>query len=374
MTIEQLLDRISEKTISQEISKLPQNILIYGAGAFGKEVYALLKQHARCAVGFLDRSATEQQTLFEVPVWRLENVPQSVRQCSPLVIFSIVMDRVERIQVIDSIKQAGFPNVIEAQSLRCLMVEADDKEKNCDLKSYYIQRSSKIEQISLKFADEMSKKLYWENIIAHMTRDYSGCSTECPMDEQYFPQDIGWGVHHYVVDCGAYIGDTAAQMIHKNGNLRRYIGFEPNLKNFARLSSYCGQVSDQLGEVTLFPCGVSGQTLHTTFHTGTGSGRIDEHGSEQVCCVALDDVVQNQKIDLLKMDIEGAELNALQAAKNIIMQSRPDLAICVYHNINHIWDIPALIDSWNLGYTFYLRCYNAFTMETVLYAKSNRGE
>lgn len=374
MTIEQLLDKISEKNFSQEISKLPQHILIYGAGAFGKEIYMLLKNHNRSVMGFIDRSAAKNQELFKVPVWSLENIPDSIIDCSPVVVFAIVMDKTERLNVINSIKQAGFSNVIEAQSLRCLMVEPADREITCDLKTYYKQRWDKIEKTSKIFEDCMSEKLYWENVIAHMTKEYSGCITECPMQEQYFPENIGWGTHHYIVDCGAYIGDTAQQLVNKNGKLNRYIGIEPNLNNFIRLSTYCKTMSQQLGEVTLFPCGVSGQTLQTTFNTGTGSGCISENGDQQISCVALDDIIQNQKIDLIKMDIEGAELDALNSAKNMIAKYCPDLAICVYHNTNHIWDIPKLIDSWNLGYKFYLRCYNAFTMETVLYAKSNKKE
>ncbi len=68
------------------------------------------------------------------------------------------------------------------------------------------------------------------------------------------------------------------------------------------------------------------------------------------------------------MDVEGAELEALKGAETLIKQNKPDLAICVYHTPNHIWDIPFYLEGLGLGYKFCLRNYTSFISETVLYA------
>jgi hypothetical protein len=68
------------------------------------------------------------------------------------------------------------------------------------------------------------------------------------------------------------------------------------------------------------------------------------------------------------MDIEGAEPEALKGAEGIIRSSRPDLAICVYHAPNHLWEIAQYLNGLELGYRFYLRNYTTFSAETVLYA------
>ncbi len=67
------------------------------------------------------------------------------------------------------------------------------------------------------------------------------------------------------------------------------------------------------------------------------------------------------------MDVEGAEVEALVGAKNLICNNKPDLAICLYHKISHLWEIVLLVHSWNLGYNFYLRQHD-YTMELVMYA------
>jgi len=71
---------------------------------------------------------------------------------------------------------------------------------------------------------------------------------------------------------------------------------------------------------------------------------------------------------MIKMDIEGAEINALKGAKHIIQYTMPDLAICVYHKISDLWRIPNMLKQWVPEYKFYMRNHKERTLETVLYA------
>lgn len=76
----------------------------------------------------------------------------------------------------------------------------------------------------------------------------------------------------------------------------------------------------------------------------------------------------SEKITFIKMDIEGAEYNALLGCKKIIKEQRPKLAICIYHKPEDIIQIPSLILSLNEEYIFYIRHYSTIWGETVLYA------
>jgi hypothetical protein len=102
---------------------------------------------------------------------------------------------------------------------------------------------------------------------------------------------------------------------------------------------------------------------------GEGSKIIDESGeTETISAVRVDDVLGSEKVTYIKMDIEGAEINALIGAKNIICRDKPKLAISVYHKRSDIWEIPMLLLKYNPEYKFFLRVYSFTGNDTVLYA------
>ena len=79
-------------------------------------------------------------------------------------------------------------------------------------------------------------------------------------------------------------------------------------------------------------------------------------------------VLPDRHISLLKMDIEGSELKALHGAEGLIRENRPKLAICIYHKIEDLWELPLYIKELNPDYKIYLRNHTDSLDEMVLYA------
>jgi FkbM family methyltransferase len=148
-------------------------------------------------------------------------------------------------------------------------------------------------------------------------------------------------------------------------NRVEYIGFEPIQESFDRLAT--NAATKGIRAIT-FPSAVSDRNGIIKFNSMLGSSCRSEDGCTSVACVRLDDVLHNYAPTFLKMDIEGDELRALKGAERLVRTHRPDLAISVYHTIDHFWEIPNLLRSWDLGYAFYLRTHSSACMETVLYA------
>ena len=71
------------------------------------------------------------------------------------------------------------------------------------------------------------------------------------------------------------------------------------------------------------------------------------------------------------MDIEGSEFKALHGAVETLKKFRPKLAISIYHKLTDIFEIPAFINSLNLGYQLFIEHYTIHHEETVLYAKAS---
>ena len=92
-------------------------------------------------------------------------------------------------------------------------------------------------------------------------------------------------------------------------------------------------------------------------------------GEDRLNIYTLDELLKGKKVTLIKMDIEGMEMQALEGAKEIIMTQKPKLAICVYHLIRDIWQIQEKLMQFVPEYQFCLEQPVHVSMsETVLYA------
>lgn len=99
------------------------------------------------------------------------------------------------------------------------------------------------------------------------------------------------------------------------------------------------------------------------------SSHISDGSNETIETVSLDDFMENrEKVSFIKMDIEGAEMNALEGARKTIIRDKPDLAICIYHKNSDILDILQQILDIYPHYRLYIRHYSEFRWETVVYA------
>jgi len=364
--IDRALAAVQERGFLPALRQLRgRTILLYGAGGFGIEMLHHLRSAGLRPAAFLDQNAADIVQREGIPVYPAETAPFD-RQES-VVLFCIVMDKEQRRRVLAWLREIGYSSVLEGQALRVLLVQPDDGAKEAD---YYRTRRERIQSAQELFRDDLSRDTYRQVVFGHMTGDYSGCERlERPMREQYFPSDVplAKGFRRFV-DCGGYIGDTVKSLLDREGSLEACAVFEPDSRNYTAMAQNLEVVREKIGERLLFPCAVSGGAEQCRFAQGTGSGSLSTEGESVVQTVSLDLAIPDFRPTMIKMDIEGAELSALRGAERLIRKNRPDLAVCTYHAVNHVWDIPLLLDSWGLGYRFSLRSYNACTMETVLYA------
>ena len=101
----------------------------------------------------------------------------------------------------------------------------------------------------------------------------------------------------------------------------------------------------------------------------TGDSAINIDGKDWMDVVALDTLFGNKEpITLIKMDIEGAEKQALLGAKALIQTFKPKLSICLYHSCEDLWEIPFLIKSIMPEYKLFLRPHNQYLYQHVCYA------
>jgi FkbM family methyltransferase len=187
---------------------------------------------------------------------------------------------------------------------------------------------------------------------AHTSQDY--CDIQpiektinfLPVGKYWYAQEISLSAYEGLTMCdvGAYTGDTLEQWLDSYGEkLKIYYGFEPDKRQFEELSHKV----DELGvreKSIIYPVGLGDQNASLRFMPDGEGGRIADEGDVVVETARLDAL----KLDIggqlcIKMDIEGFELNALRGAAETIRTYRPELAVCLYHKLNDIYEIPRYI-------------------------------
>lgn len=175
----------------------------------------------------------------------------------------------------------------------------------------------------------------------------------------------GWTVF----DCGAYTGNTSLYFSRLVGESGRVFAFEPSCGTYEQLVTNIQ--NSGIKNIATAPFAVCNHNGTITFSVGNGAGaRIANTGLE-TRAITLDSFATSEnldKVDMIKMDIEGAELDALKGAERIIRRDTPLLAICVYHKKDDFINIPDFISKLDLGYKLYLKHNSTTFNETVLFA------
>jgi len=138
------------------------------------------------------------------------------------------------------------------------------------------------------------------------------------------------------VDAGAYYGSFtlfASKLAGKNGKV---ISFEPDEENYQRLLSNIDLNS--LTNVIPIKKGLWKENTDLKFdNLQSGISALNPDGNISVPVVKLDDELERlniPKVDFIKMDIEGAELEAIEGCRKILENNKIKLAIASYHLVN----------------------------------------
>lgn len=171
----------------------------------------------------------------------------------------------------------------------------------------------------------------------------------------YFDLDIVTPDDNEVfVDLGAYTGDSAQDFIQNMGAYQRIYCYEISKDVFKQLQENMSFYEN----ITLVNKGVGEAEgiMYLSQSEDASANKITSMGEEAVEIVTLDNDIK-EKITFLKMDIEGAEQQAIKGAARHITEEKPKLAICTYHNNYDIWQIPRMLREMNPNYKLYMR-YN----------------
>jgi FkbM family methyltransferase len=263
-----------------------------------------------------------------------------------------------------------------------------------------------LHQMADKLADHASKYAWYSVLlyrltlnpfylhncgIGHNMEKYAFNSYSCNRTYFQFTDDETY------VDGGAFTGDTAEQFIRAvGGQFDRIYSFEPATSHHHSIRERVKAMRDTYlfksrSRFVLSDRGLWNETTTLTFNPGqiadpesggpinTQSAHLVDTGilshiynsndelqvSVKVPVTTIDEATE-QSATFIKLEIEGAELAALQGAKRTIARKRPKMALSVYHKPEDLRTISAFVIEQDMGYRFGFRQHNALVPDAMV--------
>jgi FkbM family methyltransferase len=210
-----------------------------------------------------------------------------------------------------------------------------------------------------RVADDESRAYLEALIRVRWTMDPSQSRRNTHVRSQYLYDGPGTSPQpgDTIVDCGAYTGDTARDFLDRLGGRASIFALEPFPANFARLEGLAATLPSG-ALIPIKAAAASAKGTATLTAPGEDASMYPSLGAAgpigiTVALETLDDLFRDQTVDYVKMDIEGAEADAIRGATRLIVRDQPTMVIASYHRPDDLWAIPRLVESIDPGFRLY---------------------
>lgn len=300
--------------------------------------------------------------------------PSELSQIDNVFVIIVMGDCRAVTRQLQSIRGGGIPTIHISE----MHFSNYEKGKSCEWLENALPR---IEETLSLFHDEKSRDIFTKVFCNKIYLSRTDTPYQTFMTSGEYFENGCWtlGENEYFVDGGAYIGDTVAEFVkYTKGEFGAVYSFEYEAGNYKKLCENIKKYPQEVQKkIETFQCGIwnkreRGWCEYLGESDGTQLMMEDYKSSNAEQCLLdkLDDELKDRKVTVLKLDIEGAEIQGLDGAKNIIMNQKPKLAICLYHTPEHLWEIPLLIHEMCPKYKMMLRHHSVQNYtDTVLYAE-----
>ena len=367
--------RQREQTTFDGILKGGREVLIFGAGNFGRKALRALQSHGYEVQGFLDNNpALHGKEVEGIPVISIKEGWKRHGDSVGVVVaiyFGEAKDTMgERIA---PLKQAGFSRVAHFGHLAWKYPEGLLPHYSLDLPSNLIPKKTRIIEGFSLFHDLTSLRHFVDHVEWRLTLDFDLLPR--PVSQTiYFHEDlITENPEEFLIDGGAFTGDTLKIFLQGFGRKGFYkvLCFEPDPRNFQTLRETAASLVIEKGHIEVYPFALGDAVTEIRVETSGGPSSRVGFGETNISCRMIDEFSTEEfSPTFIKLDIEGYELPALRGAIRTIREKAPVLAVSAYHKQDDLWELPLEIHAMQPAYEFRLAPHVADGWDLVLYSST----
>lgn len=349
------------------LEKCGGQLVLFGAGNLGRRILGVLKIAGITPVAFGDnRSALSGTTIEGVPVLSAAEASRRYGK-SGLFVVTIWSPGHRYADTRDQLIGLGCEHVMCATRLRWKFADQLLPDYCQGLPSLVYEHAAGVLAAGALMADEFSQQEYLRQVRWRALGDFGELSP--PKPDQYFPEGLfELEPNEIFIDCGAYNGITVQRFVKKAPDFVKIYAIDADPTNYDQLLR-CISSMPQRERIRAVRLAVGDE--HTTVRfsgTGTVQAAISSDGDIEVEQVRLDDLLAGEKPTYIKMDIEGAEYGALAGGRNLIGESQPLLAVCLYHTPIDFWRIPLRMHELVPRHSLHIRPHVEDGWDLVCYA------
>jgi len=289
-------------------------------------------------------------------IFKIEDVPRDA-----IILWTATGSPLEVKQQLDKM---GFDNISYLALCKYSTLDLVNPPFIIDFEDDFKNNKEKYSGVYNLLSDKKSKEIFTKVINFKISFDYNfmeGFTND--HKGQYFDKTIVPEIKNIsFLDGGGYVGDTAEEVIKNYPDFKKIWLVEPIPENI-RIAKRELAVHKNIEFLT---CGVSDKKETLYFNEEKSFSSIYGKGTQSVEVDTIDNIVK-EKVDFIKLDIEGAEQDALKGAKECIKKYKPVLAVCIYHKAEDWYKIPQIILEIEENYDIYLRHYMEGIFESVMY-------
>jgi FkbM family methyltransferase len=366
-----------ERTVFDRLARGRQDrVVLLGSGGLGRRALAGLRAYGVEPLAFADNSIGRQGTTIDGV--RVMSPADTAREFGANAVFVVTIwganspHRFEQSR--EQLRALGCDVVVSFPQLFWKYPRATLPHYLMDLPHQILEQKQDVRAAYDLCEDDASRVEYVSQVRFRLLADFDGLSHPVK-HPQYFPDDLfAWRSDEWILDGGAYDGDTVRSLVALHGaNFGHLHAFEPDPSNFAKLTAAVAALSAELqAKFTCSQVALASEagTLHLDAlgNASSATSVVAASGTIAVPAATIDTLIGDAHPTFLKLDIEGAEPDALLGARHTIERDGPVLAICVYHRQDHLWSIPLMLRAWRDDYALFLRPHNEEGWDLICYA------
>lgn len=384
-SIQELFDNFDENVAGRGLSLREcekilrtNQIIIMGAGNCGTVLFHRLNAAGIAVTAFIDNyGSIHGKQYCDIPIYTSKELSSRLQQDSHYICIVALLDILSFEQIKETLEQDLSEQVqvyffTQFRSFRPVF----GIDKKPEFSAYLgedvtvlFDNRERIVSVYNLLADNQSKECYLELLNFYISADFVRF-TVLPFDEHYFAYDLYRKIDNEVyVDCGAYNGDTIDIFLKNQGGLfRRYLAIEADSVNYKKIVE---KVESQgIERIDVLQRYIADRKKEINFISkGTSYSKGENSSSgETIETVTIDELAYQYKPTFLKVNIEGADVDAIKGAQRVISEFAPIIAVQGHHKVEHLWEIVEVIQGFNKkDYHFFLRNYGGIS-EYTFYA------